>query len=119
MKLIQQYDSEVDAKDARDNLRKRGVLTYISSRQSYSLSGVVTGAFKVGLWVIIDNQYQDACNILTKKSFKVRFPLTEEQMLKIEISNKNNAPKAIIRVLFLMLGVLFVVVSGAVYIILG
>ena len=117
MKLIQEFYSEVDAEKARDKLRKRGILTYISSKGSNNLSSIYTGAFKVGLWAVLDNQYHDACKILTKKQCKVRYPLSEDQMVEIEINNKKEAPSIILRALLKFLVFVIVVVGTTIFLI--
>ncbi|MCW8886527.1 MAG: hypothetical protein OQK12_14965 [Motiliproteus sp.] len=97
MKLIEEFYSEIDAEEASQKLRKRGVLTHITSRRSYRLSRRFTGAVKVGLWAVLDNQFEDACKILTNKQCKVRHPLTEEQMKEMEAASKDQTPSIILR----------------------
>lgn len=117
MKLIQGFHSEVDAETARDKLRKRGILAYISSKGSYNLSSVYTGAFKVGLWAVLDNQYHDACKILSKAQCKVRYPLSEDQMLEIELNNRKETPSLILRALLKFLVFLIIVVGTSIFLI--
>jgi len=97
MYLINEYRSVCDAEQDATKLRKRGILTFVSSKNSYILSSIHTGVFKVGLWAVLQNQYEDACKIISKQQCKVRHPLTEEEMITIESQTKNNAPATIIK----------------------
>ena len=60
MKLLQQYHSSRQAELDSLELEQEGILAHVSSKHSHSLSGVVTGAFTVGLWAVFDHQYEDA-----------------------------------------------------------
>ncbi len=117
MKLIQEYSSEFDAESASEKLRKRGILTHISSVQSHRLSSIKTGTLKVGLWVVLNNQYRDGCKILAKKQCKVRNPLSEEQMREIERENANNAPGLLLSFLLKGLFVLVCIVGLVLFLI--
>lgn len=108
MKLIEEYYSQSEAEAAQEKLRKRGILSHVSSKQSHHLSSAQTGAFRVGLWAIIDNQYADACKILSGHQCKVRYPLNEAQMKELERSGKAYVPASIIKFLFSVIGVIVV-----------
>lgn len=114
MQLIGEYFSKLDAEEARAKLRKRGILTFISSTRSHSLSRRFTGAFKVGLWAVFDNQYNDACRILTGRQCKVRHPLSEDQMVEIELLSKQRSPSLILNGLAIALVATCVVVLAIV-----
>ena len=62
MKLIDEFESAHDADFASLNYREKGILTHVSSRHSNSLR-IITGAMKVGLWVVLEDQYQDAIEL--------------------------------------------------------
>ena len=75
MKLLNKYLTLTDAEDMAERLENQGIVTHISSKRSHSLASHRTGAINVGLWVILENQYQDALknaidaanNVLDKK----------------------------------------------------
>lgn len=115
MQLISEYLSKLDAEDARQKLRKRGIFTFVSSARSYSLSSYFTGALKVGLWAVFDNQYNDACRILAGKQCKVRHPLSEDQMVEMEILSKQRSPSLILKGLVAALVVTSIAVLAIVF----
>ena len=84
MKLIAQYPDLMSAQDASLRLRQQGILTHISSRNSFVASGFLTGAFTVGLWAVLDHQYHDACSYLVDPSHHIASGLAEQEILKLE-----------------------------------
>lgn len=91
MQLIEQYADLIQAEDAAMLLRKHGILTHISSKNSFVMSGYVTGAFKVGLWAVLDSQYPDACAFLNDQGHEITTGLSEAELLRLEASGKENA----------------------------
>ncbi|WP_062270781.1 putative signal transducing protein [Endozoicomonas arenosclerae] len=89
MKLLRQFQSEVDAEELSERLRKKGILTHVSSQQSRSVSSLYTGAFKTGVWVVLQAQYQDAFALLQSNQHKVEHPLSEEEIAGLELSAKD------------------------------
>ena len=110
MQLIGEYYSISEAEQVQRMLREKGILTHISSARSYNLSGYVTGAFKVGLWSIFDNQYHDACLLLAGDQCIVRHPLTEEQMVELDSVSKRQSPGLILKGLTITLIILSVII---------
>ena len=88
MKLIDQFTSLSDANEICSKLRNAGILAYVSSAQSYMLSRVKTGALKVGLWIILDDQFEDAKELLRNPKYKPKVVLTEQEMIDLEIEAK-------------------------------
>ncbi len=119
MRLIQQYSSASEAEAASEKLKKRGILTHVSSARSHRFSSIQTGAVKVGLWGVLNNQYRDACKIVARKQCKVRHPLSEEQMLGIESESKSLAPRLMISGLLKILLVLIGLVGITLFLTIG
>jgi hypothetical protein len=84
MKLIALYDDIGEANQHSLLLRQSGVLTHVSSSNSYMLSQIKTGALRVGLWAVLDEQITDAKSLLENPNHIVKTALTEEQMLDLE-----------------------------------
>ncbi len=84
MNLLAQYNDVSQAESLQYELRKRGVLTHVSSSNSFRLSSAQTGAVKVGLWAVIDEQYSDSMSYLRDSNHKITTVLTEEQMRQLE-----------------------------------
>ncbi|MDB2635475.1 hypothetical protein N9Y40_08305, partial [Porticoccaceae bacterium] len=62
-------------------------LTHVSSKHSHSLSGLVTGVFSVGLWVIFDHQEQDARAFLKDNDHPVTSGFSAEQIADIKTTS--------------------------------
>lgn len=84
MILLKEYVSETDADNLAERLRRKGVLTHVSGKQSKQLGTFVTGAVKVGVWAVMDHQAKDAVGLLSNKRYQVEHPLTEDEMVKLE-----------------------------------
>ncbi|MDB2343643.1 DUF2007 domain-containing protein [Porticoccaceae bacterium] len=87
MKLIQHYHSVREAEIDGLLLEQAGILTHVSSKHSHSLSGLVTGVFSVGLWVIFDHQEQDARAFLKDNDHPVTSGFSAEQIADIKTTS--------------------------------
>ena len=83
MKLLEQYQSSYDAERVAMDLRRNGILAQVSDKYSNTHS-FASGSFKVGLWVVLDEQYEDALGLLANADYTVLNPLSEAEMLAIE-----------------------------------
>ena len=88
MKLIKTFNSDIDAKYFAEDFREKGILVFVSSKYSRSLSSGQTGALTSEAWIVLKSQYEDAFNLKNDKEYIVRNPLTEEEMIYLE---KNTA----------------------------
>ena len=84
MKLLKQFESEIDAKHLSDRLKGKGVFTFISSSRSHSSGRFATGALKVGFWAVLEDQHEDAVSLLTNKKHIVKQPLKIDEMVQLE-----------------------------------
>ncbi len=76
MKLLTKFDSEAGAHECAAMLREKGVLTRLFSADHNYMPSVI----KVGLWVVLDDQLNDARLLLSNPDHEVSHKLTEEQM---------------------------------------
>lgn len=90
----------MEAEAAALQLRHRGILTHISAKHSFSTSGYITGAFEVGLWAVLDSQYQDACAYLADENHEITSGLPEEELLQLEAASNQHAYTAFNKVIF-------------------
>ncbi len=125
MNLLAQYIDVSQAEELQYELRKHGVLTHISSSNSFRLGSAQTGAVKVGLWVVLDEQYSDAKSYLSDSNHKIITALTEEQMNRMEHefeetqskAGKKTIEKALAFIMgAFLLGFIGYVVYGALYV---
>ena len=84
LRLLRRFYSEGDAETLSAKMRRKGILTHVSSKQSRSLSSVNTGAFTSEVWVVLSSQYEDAFALMHSRRYSVKNPLTEEEMLQLE-----------------------------------
>ncbi|MGH1472584.1 MAG: hypothetical protein ACRBCS_15490 [Cellvibrionaceae bacterium] len=90
MKLLKEYTDLSDAENLSERLRRKGILTHVSSKNSKQLGSFQTGAVKVGVWAVLNEQENDAISLLTNKNHKVECQLSEKEMDSIEVKAKNN-----------------------------
>lgn len=114
MRMIDEFESAHDAQIASLNYRDRGILTHVSSSHSNSL-WVITGARKVGLWVVLEDQYQDAIELGKDTSYCPATALSEDEMVELELLGKKQLEESSSKILSAM-GYGFVVLALTVYI---
>ncbi len=64
MQLVTQFIDPSDATAANSRLRKAGVMTEITSLDPHIMSSSRTGALRIGLWVVFEDQFNDAIQLL-------------------------------------------------------
>lgn len=90
MKLVTQFSSLADAESASILLERSGIATFISSRRSVFVRGIL----RVGLWVLLDRQLDDAVMLLENPEHAVTEPLSDAELnhLKSSIHANGLAP---------------------------
>ena len=107
MKLLREFDSTFEATELSEKLENKGILTHVSSTHSHSLSRSATGEVKCGLWIVLNNQYNDAKKIIDGESEHVTNPLTQQQIIELKRQTKLMAPNLVIRHLTKVIAGLF------------
>lgn len=95
-------------------LKSNGIAIHMSDR---GLAGMKAGV-EVGLWIILDSQFDDAIHLINDKNHKVKNPLSVEEMVNIEKSAHESSLNILAKA-FLKVGVLtlfFIVIVLAVII---
>lgn len=115
MQLIEQYHDLYDAQDVAMELRRRGILTHISSKHSHNMSGYITGTFRVGLWAVLDSQYKDACAFVLDRNHEITTGLAEKEIQRIEAQAKQSSTRLFSRFINLVLAGL-VILAAAVFV---
>ena len=90
MKLLRNFEDLSDAEHLSERLRNKGVMTFISSKQSHGLHRYRTGALKVGVWAVLPHQFQDAAELLNNNKHKVSSPLSLQEILELESQAANS-----------------------------
>jgi len=83
MKLLKHYSYVSDAEVDAARLEKRGVPTHVTAKYSQNMSRIYTGAFKAGLWVLIDDQYEDAYKFLNNSKHKITTGINQKEIQRI------------------------------------
>ena len=112
MKLLISSRSGEDLSEKSELLESKGVLVYLSSDNSRSLNGLATGATTQEIWVIIDEQYEEAKNILVDPSYVVKNPLSKKQMKDLGVSSFVELKRVVITVgifVFVFISILMLV----------
>ena len=89
MKLIAEFGTAHDADIAAFEYREKGILTHVSSRYSNGLR-LITGANSVGLWVVLEEQYEDAEKLMHNGEHRPVTALTEQEMVELETFAKSS-----------------------------
>lgn len=84
MKLLRTYQDISDAERLAKKLEANGILTFVSSKKSHSLSSALTGAIRVGVWVVLDSQYRDAISFLDNKNHQIQSALSPEEIKRLK-----------------------------------
>ena len=108
MKLIAQYDETVDAERVSDRLRRKGILTFVSGR-GLQVPGVsrYSGAFKVGLWAVLPDQYEDAEILLKNRRHEPAVVLSADEMERLERESKASLSASFTRSMERFLAIVF------------
>ncbi len=121
MKLITLYVDPGDANEASARLRKAGVLTKITFEDPHNIKPSKSGAMRVGLSVVCDDQFEDAVQLLENPDHVPKRVMSLAEMSEIEsgrwshryLPEKKSARLAALVVFGLcLLGVIAYVVSA-------
>ena len=81
MKLLQRFSSPIEAQQACDFLRQHGIAAQVTGADD--LGGVAQLSRKPGrskLWVMLEEQHEDALRLLEDPEHRVEHPLEPEQI---------------------------------------
>lgn len=97
MQLISRYESRSDAEERAAFLRSRGIATHVTDMHSMRLNLAHQGRFRAGLWVLLEDQYDDAARLLEDPDHEVRHPLSEEEMHEMATAGPVQARRTMIK----------------------
>jgi hypothetical protein len=119
MKLLKKYEYVSEAEDIAEKLESKGIVTFISSKESNGLSRIYTGALKVGLWAVIKHQHNDAYKYIKNKNHEVVTGLSSEEMSKFKKLAKQSAYNSLNKFLtyfavifFSFIGIVFLLIKN-------
>lgn len=97
MKLLKQYYNLQKAEQESFRLESVGILTFISSETAHRMGAYATGAFKVGLWAVLENQYEDAKRCLADSSYMPPSGLTASEIEELKVDGASEALNTMVK----------------------
>jgi hypothetical protein len=88
MKLVTQYFHYHEAEETSDRLRRAGVMTVALGKGFRTLGVKMTGMYQASLWVVFDDQFDDANKLLENPDHIPSRKMTTEEMNELEESIK-------------------------------
>jgi len=88
MKLVTQYFDLNEADKENQRLRQSGVMTVVLSKKLSRLGAKFSGHYKTSLWVVFDDQFKDARQLLENQNHVPKRVISKEEMEDIEHSSK-------------------------------
>ena len=93
MKLLNQYLDPEDAAEAKSSLREAGIASLVEAMDPHSVQPSKSGATHVGLWVLLDDQLQDAIKVLEDPAHVPSRILTHREIDQLEGKAENRVAK--------------------------
>ncbi len=124
MKLVDQYIDPSMANAARVRLRIAGIATHVDVMDPHNVQPSKSGKTRVGLWVLDETQHEDAIQVLINPEYKLKNPLSFDQISKLEAAVEKRPPPRrkfsdVAFILLLIAGLLGLIVYTAVEFYLG
>lgn len=111
MELLRQHCTLQEAEDIATLLRSRGIVTFISNRQTNVTGSFTTGANTVSLWVVLRDQLQDAIGLLNNQEHKVTTGLAEDELIALEEKVANFKTSSLSGLYHVIAGVVLIAVT--------
>lgn len=86
MKLVDQYIDPDAAAAARRRLREAGIASRVDSMDPHSVQPSKSGTTHIGLWVLDDEQFEDALRALEDPAYLVQRKLSPNEIDRLEAS---------------------------------
>ena len=90
MKLVTQFIDPGDATEASSRLRQAGVMTEITRLDPHIMSPSRTGALRIGLWVVFEDQFDDAVQLLEDPNHVPNRVISLSEMNQIKSSTQDS-----------------------------
>lgn len=84
MRLLNRYLDPADAAEARESLRRAGIASLVEAMGPDSERPSKAGATHVGLWVLAEDQFEDAIEVLENSAHVPRRMLGAAAMNRLE-----------------------------------
>ena len=94
MKLVNQYLDPDEAATARQSLRDAGVASIVDTMDPHSVQPSKSGVTHIGLWVLVDDQLEDAIEILENPGYVPQKFLSPREIEILETAAEKRAQSA-------------------------
>lgn len=99
MKLIREYNDANEAEIISNSLREKGVMSTVTSADSQRLGRFKSGSLKVGLWVMFEEQLNDAVQLLENPDHQPEYKIPLDEIHRIEAEAKIRHEKSLNRII--------------------
>lgn len=97
MRMIAKYETRSEAQERAAFLQAHGIATHISDMTALRLNLAHKGRFRAGLWVLFEDQFQDAVGLLENPDHEVSNPLSVDQLEHIETEGQHAVQKSLLK----------------------
>ena len=88
MELLRYFETTAEAENLATLLYSHGIVTHVGSHTGTALGGMIQAVSKVGLWVVLEHQFEDAKALMDDDTHIVSTGLSSEEMAEFEGSGK-------------------------------
>jgi hypothetical protein len=92
MKLVTYYADPAEASEARARLREAGIMSEVDSVDPHIMKPSRSGATRVGLWVVHDEQFGDAVRLLENPDHVPKRIIAFDEVNAVESSTDEGLP---------------------------
>ncbi len=89
MKLVRHFVDPAEASEVCARLRAAGIMSEVNSLDPHVIKPSKSGSVRIGLWVIFDEQHDDAVQLIDNPDHIPRQIMTAAEMNKIKPSAAN------------------------------
>lgn len=97
MRMIAKYETRSQAQERAAFLQAHGIATHITDMTALRLNLAHQGRFRAGLWVVFENQYEDAIGLLESPDHEVSNPLSVDQLEHIQTEGQHAVQKTLLK----------------------
>lgn len=90
MKLVKQFIDPGEASKANRRLRRAGVMTTLTGYDPHVLKKAEAKTLRIGLWVVFDDQLDDAARLLEDPEHLPRRVVSRQEMNRLETAELNS-----------------------------
>ncbi len=97
MRMIERYASRSEAMERAAFLQANGIATHVSDMTAMRLNLAHQGQFRAGLWVVFEDQYEDARALLANPDHRVTSALSPEEIQHLQSDGEAEMRKVLLK----------------------